>query len=40
MGKRTDWTFGGSWPYAPKYFETPDGRMHYSDEGPRNARVE
>lgn len=38
MRKTTDWTFGGSWPYAPKYFETPDGRMHYIDEGPRDAR--
>jgi pimeloyl-ACP methyl ester carboxylesterase len=33
----TDWTFGGAWPYAPKYFNTPDGRLHYIDEGPRNA---
>ncbi|MEO0421167.1 MAG: alpha/beta fold hydrolase [Pseudomonadota bacterium] len=33
-----DWTFGGSWPYAPKWFESGDGRMHYIDEGPRDAR--
>jgi len=33
----TDWTFGGTWPYAPKWFETPDGRVHYVDEGPRDA---
>ncbi len=38
MRTTTDWTFGGSWPYEPKYFETPDGRMHYIDEGPRDAR--
>ena len=38
MRKKTDWTFGGSWPYAAKYFETEDGRMHYIDEGPRDAR--
>jgi haloalkane dehalogenase len=33
-----DWTFGGSWPYEPRWFETPDGRMHYVDEGPRDGR--
>lgn len=30
----TDWTFDGAWPYAPKWFETPEGRLHYVDEGP------
>ena len=26
------------WPYAPHYFERPDGlRLHYVDEGPRDA---
>ena len=30
-----DWTFGGTWPYAPRWFDTPEGRMHYVDEGPR-----
>ena len=26
------------WPYAPRYFERPDGlRLHYVDEGPRDA---
>jgi pimeloyl-ACP methyl ester carboxylesterase len=34
----TDWTFGGTWPYEPQWFETPDGRMHYVDEGPRDAK--
>ena len=34
----TDWTFGGTWPYEPKWFDTPDGRMHYVDEGPRGGR--
>jgi haloalkane dehalogenase len=29
----TDWTFSGTWPYEPKWFDTPDGRMHYVDEG-------
>jgi len=33
-----DWTFGGTWPYAPKWFDHPDGRMHYVDEGPRDGR--
>jgi len=32
-----DWTFGGTWPYAPRYFDHPDGRLHYVDEGPRDA---
>jgi haloalkane dehalogenase len=35
---REDWTFGGLWPYQPRWFETPDGRMHYVDEGPRDGR--
>jgi cis-3-alkyl-4-acyloxetan-2-one decarboxylase len=34
----TDWTFNGSWPFEPHWFETPDGRMHYVDEGPRDGR--
>jgi pimeloyl-ACP methyl ester carboxylesterase len=33
-----DWTFGGLWPYEPRRFETPDGRMHYIDEGPRDGK--
>lgn len=33
----TDWTFGGRWPYQPRWFDTPDGRLHYVDEGPRDA---
>jgi pimeloyl-ACP methyl ester carboxylesterase len=33
-----DWTFSGLWPYEPRWFETPDGRMHYVDEGPRGGR--
>lgn len=33
-----DWSFGGTWPYQPHWFETADGRMHYVDEGPRNGR--
>lgn len=33
-----DWTFGGTWPYTPRWFDSPDGRMHYVDEGPREGR--
>jgi pimeloyl-ACP methyl ester carboxylesterase len=34
----TDWTFGGTWPYEPRWFDSPDGRMHYVDEGARDGR--
>ncbi len=33
-----DWTFNGLWPYEPRWFETPEGRLHYVDEGPRDGR--
>lgn len=33
-----DWTFGGLWPYAPRWFQTADGRLHYIDEGPPEGR--
>jgi pimeloyl-ACP methyl ester carboxylesterase len=33
-----DWTFSGTWPFEPHWFETVDGRMHYVDEGPRVGR--
>jgi hypothetical protein len=29
-----DWTFGGSWPYEPRWYATAVGRLHYVDEGP------
>jgi pimeloyl-ACP methyl ester carboxylesterase len=32
-----DWTFDGLRPYEPRWFEAPDGRMHYADEGPRDG---
>lgn len=35
---QSDWTFDGTWPYAPNWFDTPDGRMHYVDEGSRHGR--
>ncbi len=34
---QTDWTFGGTWPYEPRWFDGVRGRMHYVDEGPRDA---
>jgi pimeloyl-ACP methyl ester carboxylesterase len=32
-----DWTFGGSWPYEPHWYETAEGRLHYVDEGRRDG---
>ncbi len=34
----TDWTFNGTWPFEPKWFDSDDGRMHYIDEGPRDGQ--
>ncbi len=34
--KETDWTFAGTWPYKPRWYETPGGKMHYIDEGPQD----
>ncbi len=28
-----DWTFGGTWPYEPKWLFTDTVRLHYVDEG-------
>src|ERR687891_117881 len=36
--KAMDWTFGGLWPYEPRWCDSDDGRMHYVDEGPRDGR--
>ena len=33
-----DWTFASTWPYAPRWFESKDGRLHYVDEGPRDGK--
>ena len=33
-----DWTFGGTWPYEPRWFDSADGRLHYVDEGPRDGK--
>jgi haloalkane dehalogenase len=32
-----DWYFDGTWTYEPRWFDSPDGRMHYVDEGPRDG---
>ena len=29
MAKVRDWTFEGTWPFEPRWFDSPDGRMHY-----------
>jgi cis-3-alkyl-4-acyloxetan-2-one decarboxylase len=36
---RSDATFDGSFPYAPHFTGAPGFRMHYVDEGPRDADV-
>lgn len=36
-GLAQDWTFAGKWPFAPIWFDTPDGKIHYIDEGPIDA---
>lgn len=32
-----DWTFGGTWPFEPRWLFTDDVRLHYVDEGPRDG---
>ena len=34
---RLDWTFDGTWPWEPRWFETGDGLLHYVDEGSRDG---
>jgi haloalkane dehalogenase len=34
-----DWSFDGSWPYQPNWFDTPHGKMHFIDEGPLGGPV-
>ena len=31
--REIDWTFDGTWPHPPRWFETPEGRLHYIDVG-------
>jgi pimeloyl-ACP methyl ester carboxylesterase len=38
MDTEVDWTFSGTWPFSPMWFETADGRLHFIDEGPRDGR--
>lgn len=33
-----DWSFDGTWPFRPQWFQTSDGLLHYVDEGPRAGR--
>jgi haloalkane dehalogenase len=33
-----DWTFGGTWPYEPRWLFTDGIRIHYVDEGPRGGQ--
>jgi haloalkane dehalogenase len=32
-----DWSFGGTWPYEPRWLFTDGVRLHYVDEGPRDG---
>jgi pimeloyl-ACP methyl ester carboxylesterase len=32
-----DWTFGGTWPFEPRWLFTDGVRLHYVDEGPRDG---
>jgi haloalkane dehalogenase len=32
-----DWTFGGTWPYEPRWLFTDGIRIHFVDEGPRDG---
>lgn len=38
MSANSEWNFGGTWPYQPRWFDSGDGQMHYVDEGPRDGR--
>lgn len=38
LTRERDWTFGGTWPYTPRWFDSGEGKMHYIDEGPRDGR--
>lgn len=38
MTRQVAWSFSGTWPYAPRWFDTAEGRLHYVDEGPRSGR--
>jgi pimeloyl-ACP methyl ester carboxylesterase len=38
MNAPIDWTFEGTWPHPPRWFETPHGRLHFVDAGPRQGR--
>jgi len=33
-----DFTFGGTWPFEPRWLETDGVHLHYVDEGPRDGQ--
>ena len=33
-----DWSFGGTWPYEPRWLDADGVRLHYVDEGPRDGQ--
>ena len=36
-GRADDFTFGGTWPFEPRWLETDGVHLHYVDEGPRDG---
>ena len=36
---RSEATFDGTFPFAPRFTDAPGFQMHYADEGPRNGEV-
>ncbi len=37
MASEVDWSFDGRWPYEARFFDSPDGRLAYVDEGRTDA---
>lgn len=38
MPRLSDWSFDETWPWKPNWFRSPEGALHYVDEGPRAGR--
>jgi haloalkane dehalogenase len=36
--RTANWSFGGTWPFDPCWFDADGGRIHYVDEGSRDGR--
>jgi haloalkane dehalogenase len=36
--RTANWTFGGTWPFEPRYLDADEGKLHFVDEGPRDGR--